>query len=177
MSLTHLEALLLLMLVTILLVMPRSKLKDGPYCISVIPKRMIGQAKRDPGSIANPTTLGHVTRNELDGHADTCCAGASWTPMIYTGEHCKVFTFLSTYDPVQEVPIARCCTVWTSDEGKEYLLVGDEILWFVNTLADLLINPNQLRAYGLLVKTTLSIQTSLTLTQMRNSSSSIPRGQ
>ena len=38
------------------------------------------------------------------------------------------------------------------DEGKEYLLVGDEMLWFRNTLADSLINPNQLREYGLLVK-------------------------
>ena len=38
------------------------------------------------------------------------------------------------------------------DEVKEYLLVGDEILWFGNTLADSLINPNQLREYGLLVK-------------------------
>ena len=37
-------------------------------------------------------------------------------------------------------------------QGKEYLLVGNEMLWFVNTLADSLINPNQLRSYGLLVK-------------------------
>ena len=72
--------------------------------------------------------------------------------MLYTGEHCKVSPFISTFNTVQEVPIAQCCTVWTSDEGKEYLLVGDEMLWFGNTLANLLINPNQLRAYGLLVK-------------------------
>ena len=72
--------------------------------------------------------------------------------MLYTGEHCEVSPFLSTYDLVQEVPIAQCCTVWTLEKSKEYLLVGDEILWFGNTLADLLINPNQLRAYGLLVK-------------------------
>ena len=38
------------------------------------------------------------------------------------------------------------------DEGKEYLLVGDEMIWFGNTLADSLINPSQLREYGLLVK-------------------------
>ena len=39
----------------------------------------------------------------------------NWNPMLYTGEHCEVSPFLSTYDPVQEVPIARCCTVWTLD--------------------------------------------------------------
>ena len=72
--------------------------------------------------------------------------------MLYTGEHCEVSPFLSTYNPVQAVPIARCCTVWTSDEGKEYLLVRDEMIWFGNTPANSLINPNQLRAYGIFVK-------------------------
>ena len=133
------------MLVTILLVMPRSKHKYEPYCISVISIRIIGQAKRDPGRVTNPTTPGHIVRNELDSHADTCCAGENWTPMLYTGEHCEVYPFLSTYNPVQEILIAQYCTVWTSDEGKEYLLVGDKMLWFGNTLVDSVINPNQLR--------------------------------
>ena len=133
MSLTYLEASLLLMLVTILLVMPRSKHNYEPYCISVISKRIIGQSKRDPGRIANPTTPGHVVCNELDRHAGTCCAGANWTPMLYTVENCEVSPFLSTYDPMQEVPIARCFTVWTLDESNEYLLVGDKMLCFGNT--------------------------------------------
>ena len=72
--------------------------------------------------------------------------------MLYTGEHCDVSPFLGTYNPAQEITIARYCRVWTLDEGKEYLLVDDEMLWFGNTLADSLINPNQLREYGLLVK-------------------------
>ena len=108
MSLTYLEALLLLMLVTMLLVMPRSKRKYEPYCISVISKSIIGQAKRDPERVANPTTPVHVARNKLYSHADTCCDGANWTPILYTGEHCEVSPFLSTYNPVQEVLIARC---------------------------------------------------------------------
>ena len=49
---------------------------------------------------------------------------------------------LSSYDPVQEIAIARCCTVSTLNEVKEYLLVGNEMLWFGNTLADSPINPN-----------------------------------
>ena len=74
-SLTYLEASLLLMIVTILLATPHSKSKYEPYCISVISKRIIGQAKRDPERFANPTTPGHIARNELDSHADTCCSG------------------------------------------------------------------------------------------------------
>ena len=122
------------MLDTILLVIPRSKIKYEPYFISVISKRIIGKSKRDPRRVANPTTPGHIARNELDSHADTCCAGENWTPMLYTGEHCMVSPFLSTYNPVQEIPIAQCCTVWTLDEGKEYVLVGNKMLWFGNTL-------------------------------------------
>ena len=99
------------MLGTMLLVMPHSKRKYEPYCISVISKRMIGQAKRDPGRIAHPKTPGNAARNELDSHAYTCCAGANWTPMLYTGEHCEVSPFLGTYDQVQGVLIAQCCTV------------------------------------------------------------------
>ena len=116
------------MLVTILLVMPHSKIKYEPYCISFISKRKIGQSKRYPGRVANPTTPGHIARNELDSHTDTCCAVENWNRMLYTGEHCEVSPFISTYNLVQEIPIGRCCTVWTSDEGKEYLLVGDKIL-------------------------------------------------
>ena len=60
--------------------------------------------------------------------------------------------FLSSYDPVTEIPIARCCTVWTDHrDSSEYLLVGDQMLWFGTSLPNSLINPNQLWAYGLLV--------------------------
>ena len=69
--------------------------------------------------------------------------------MHYTGDICEVYPFLNTYAPVQEIPVARCCTVGIDDEGKEYLLVGDEMLWFGTALGNLLINPNKIRAYGL----------------------------
>ena len=59
----------------------------------------------------------------MDTQADTCCAGANWTPMQYTGEICEVSLFLNTYAPVQYIPVARCCIV----------------------------NPSQIRAYGLLI--------------------------
>ena len=39
--------------------------------------------------------------------------------------------------------------MWTDDDGKEYLIVGDKMLWFGTALENLLINPNQIRAYGL----------------------------
>ena len=68
--------------------------------------------------------------------------------MHYTGDICEVSPFLKTYVPVQEIPVARCCTVQTDDEGKQCLLVGDERLWFGKALENSLINPNHVRAYG-----------------------------
>ena len=85
----------------------------------------------------------------MDTHADTCCAGTNWTPMHYTGDICEMSPFLNTYSLVQEIPVARCCTLWTDDEGKEYVLVGDKILWFGTALDNSLINPNHIRAYGI----------------------------
>jgi hypothetical protein len=70
--------------------------------------------------------------------------------MALTGEICDVNPFLDSYQPVQEIPVARCCTVWTNQQDSmEYLLVGDQMLWFGTLLPHSLINPNQLRAYGL----------------------------
>ena len=101
-------------------------------------------------TIPDATTPGHTAMNELDTHADTCCAGANWSLLEFTGQICEVAPFLDSYDPIQEIPIARCCTVRTSeDDSTEYLLVGDKMLWFETRLKHSLINPNQIRAYGL----------------------------
>jgi hypothetical protein len=46
--------------------------------------------------------------------------------------------------------VARCGTVWTSpNTGREYLLVGDQMLWFRSQMDHSLINPNQIREYGI----------------------------
>jgi hypothetical protein len=72
--------------------------------------------------------------------------------MELTGEICEANPFLASYQPVQEIPVARCSTVWTDQtDSTEYLLVGDQMLWFGTLLPNSLINPNQMRAYGLKV--------------------------
>jgi hypothetical protein len=88
----------------------------------------------------------------MDTHADTSCAGANWSLMELTGEICDVNPFLVSYQPVQEIPVARCCTIWTDQTNSmEYLLVlGDQMLWFGAQLPNSLLNPqNQMRAYGI----------------------------
>ena len=91
---------------------------------------------------------GHIAHNEMDMHADTCCAGANWVLLELTGDVCKVTPFIDFYDPIHEIPLARCGTMWTDPMTmQEYLLVRDQMLWFGNLLPNSLINPNQLHAY------------------------------
>jgi hypothetical protein len=46
--------------------------------------------------------------------------------------------------------VERCGTVWTSpNTGHEYLLVGDQMLWFRSQMDHSLINPNQIHEYGI----------------------------
>ena len=70
--------------------------------------------------------------------------------MELTNEVCDVSPFLNAYAPVKEIPVGRCCTVWTcNDTGREILLVADQMLWFGSQMEHSLINPNQIREYGL----------------------------
>jgi hypothetical protein len=94
--------------------------------------------------------MGTIGGNEMDTHADTCCAGANWQLLDFTNEVCKVTPFLDSYELVKEVMVARCSTVWMSpNTGWEYLLVGNQMLWFGSEMDHLLINPNQICEYGI----------------------------
>jgi hypothetical protein len=63
----------------------------------------------------------------------------------FTIEVCEVTPFLDSYEPVKEVMVARCGMVWTSSNtGREYLLVSDQMLWFGSQIDQSFINPNQI---------------------------------
>ena len=118
--------------------------------VSVISKRHVKAAERRDEPVPNLMTAGVVGENEFDTHADTCCAGANWRYMAGTNEVCEVSPFLDSFPAVKEIPIARCCTVWTSPvTGHEYLLVGEQMLWFGTSMDHSLMNPNQMREYGI----------------------------
>ena len=129
------------MLLLGLLVLPHlkrklnKKVRPQLHRTCVVSKRKVGRTIRRDSEVPNDIEVGHMARNELDTHADTSCAVANWVLLEYTGEICEVSPFLTTYDPIQEIPVARCCTVWTSDQtGIDYLLIGDQMLWFGTSL-------------------------------------------
>ena len=119
--------------------------------ISIVTKWVIkGHRSQQLEQICNATTPGEYACNEMDMHANMGCAGSNWRVMELTGIECQVTPFLDKYDPVDDVPIARCVMVWTNKmNGNDYLLVTDQLLFFGTSLQHSLINPNQLQAYGI----------------------------
>jgi hypothetical protein len=55
----------------------------------------------------------------------------NWTVLEFTGEYCNVSPFSTEYAPLENVPVARCATVYTFDStGTTVLLIADQVLWF-----------------------------------------------
>ena len=112
----------------------RKKRLPGRQKISILSTRRIGRS-RSRTYIKHTTKAGHIARNELDTHADTCCTGANWKLLELTRDICKVTPFLDSYEPISKIPLARCGMVWTDPMTmQDYLLVSDQMLWFGENL-------------------------------------------
>jgi hypothetical protein len=97
----------------------------------------------DPGFVANC---------ELDSHADTCVAGPNFRIDEYTGEHCDVAPYSSDYEPMKDIPIVNASTAYTDERsGETIVLRFNQVLWYGKKLLMSLINPNQLRHFGVTV--------------------------
>ena len=92
-------------------------------------------------------------KSELDSHADTIVAGANCCVMHYTGRECDVSPYRDDYNPICNVPIVQAATAYTSKHtGQTYILVLNEALWMGESMQHSLINPNQLRYFGIRVQ-------------------------
>ena len=90
---------------------------------------------------------------ELDSHADTVVLGRNSVIISYTGRECDVSPYSDTYDAIKGVPIVSGATAWTCQfTGETYILVFHEALWMGDVLDHSLINPNQMRHYGVTVQ-------------------------
>ena len=94
-----------------------------PVVTSYRRKTASTKSTRDRDTYArNRGESGIIGKNEIDNHADTICAGANWTVLEFTGEYCNVSPFSTEYEPLENVPVARCATVYTFDRitGTSY---------------------------------------------------------
>jgi hypothetical protein len=88
---------------------------------------------------------------ELDTHADTTCVGVDCRILSVTDQVCQVLPYHKGYQPFDEVPIVQAATAYDHPEtGITYNLIFNQAL-SIPDLETTLINPNQLRANGLIV--------------------------
>ena len=94
-----------------------------------------------------------TARVELDSHADTIVFGKNCVVLQYTGRECDVAPYTDTYDSIKGVPVVQAATAWTSPETSQtYVLIFNEGLWMGDKMDSTLVNPNQLRHYGVTVQ-------------------------
>jgi hypothetical protein len=90
---------------------------------------------------------------ELDSHADTIVCGSNCIVMHFTGKECDVSPYTDAYEAIKSVPIVQAATAYDDPEtGETSILILNEAIWMGDKMDHTLINPNQLRAYGLTVQ-------------------------
>jgi hypothetical protein len=79
--------------------------------------------------------------------------GRNFVILHYTSRECDVSPYSEVYESVKAVPIVSGAMAWTDKRtGSTYILVVNEALWMPDTVTASLINPNQLRAFGITVQ-------------------------
>ena len=88
----------------------------------------------------------------MDSHADTIVCGANCCIMHYTGKECDVTPYTDAYEAIKSVPIVQAATAYEDAEtGETTILIFNKAIWMGTKLSHTLVNPNQLRAYGVTV--------------------------
>ena len=86
---------------------------------------------------------------DVDSHADTHCFGRNFRPIHWTGQECSMAPFLSAYSQQENIQICTGTTAFTLDTGEVIILLFGQGLWFGNRMDKSLINPYQVRAFGI----------------------------
>ena len=100
-------------------------------------------------SFVEESEPGTRARNEADSNADTCCLGNNFIIMSYTSRTADVYPYDESYTPITNVPIVSGATTYHHPNGNSYILIIHEALYYGKRLSHSLINPNQLRHFGI----------------------------
>ena len=129
---------------------PRSKICDFTTSCQMIAKvKANGPTSR---IIRAANTIKHC-RIDIDNHADTIVFGQSFILLSETGRECYVLPYTDDYEYSKNVPIVSTATEWTSLELDEtFIIILNEGLRMSTTMERILVNPNQLRHFGVTVQ-------------------------
>jgi len=112
--------------------------------------RVVKSARTEAFDAETSFAVDTVARCELDTRADTICCGMNFRPLAFTGQLCEVRGFHDSLQPMKDIPVARCATAYTHPAtGTTYILVFNEALYFGKSMDHSLINPNQVRSFGI----------------------------
>ena len=84
---------------------------------------------------------------ELYSYADTTVAGKNCAIIKYTEWSCDVAPFSEKCNPMKDIPIVSASTGFTSENGRNYILIFHEALYMPN-MRHTLTNPNECRHFG-----------------------------
>ena len=73
--------------------------------------------------------------------------------MHFTGKECDVAPYTDKYKTIKSVQIFQAATAEDNPEtGDTTILILNKAIWISKTMDHTLVNPNQLRAYGMTVQ-------------------------
>ena len=91
-----------------------------------------------------------TAENECDTNADTCCLGRNFVVLQPTFRTADVYAYDTSIKPIENIPIVTGATAYDdTTSGCTYILVFNEALYYGEKLDHTLINPNQVRSYGI----------------------------
>ena len=67
----------------------------------------------------------------------------------YTRRTADVYSYDKDVQPKKDIPIVSGATAWRDKTNEVYILVFNESLYYGTQLDHSLINPNQVRAFGI----------------------------
>ena len=89
----------------------------------------------------------------MNSHADTIACGSNCLIMHYTGKECDVSPYTEAYEAIKSVPIVQAATAYDNrDTGETTILILNKAIWKGGQMEHTLINPNQLRSFGITVQ-------------------------
>ena len=132
---------------------------SSTYPRNDVSKRLVGgfasNSRRKDNVCSTKSERNKVAHSscQMDSHADTIVTGKNCCILSYTGKICDVAPFNESYDSLKNVPVVSAATTWQcNDDGQVYILVFNEALWMGDSMEHTLVNPNQLRHCGTIVK-------------------------
>ena len=90
---------------------------------------------------------------ELDFHTDMIVCGSNCIVMHFMDKKFDVAPYTYAYKTIKAVLIVQAAIAYDNPEtGRTTILILYEAIWMGETMDHTLVNPNQLRAYGMTVQ-------------------------